>query len=332
MCDESGMILSANPAFEAMFGYEPGELVGKHVTVLNAGEPQESARVAADIMEQVETHGTWLGKVNSIRKDGTPFITSAHITALDVSGKDHWVNVMADITEQVRAQEKIQASLQEKEVLLREIHHRVKNNLQVISSLLDLQSESVQDPHALHAFQESRGRVRSMALVHDRLVLSPDLARIDAGGHIQELVDLVVGGYGYGAPDITLNVEVDDIWLGIDTAIPVSLIVNELVSNALKHAFPAGTGPGREIGVEFRSVDGRLMLIVRDNGVGLPPDLDLPNAETLGLQLVTLLTQQLGGSVEVDRGTSVPEGNGGTTFRIVFGEGAQPTIGTHPNP
>lgn len=192
----------------------------------------------------------------------------------------------------------------------------------MISGLLDLQSGSVQDPRALHAFQETRSRVKSMALVHDRLVRSPDLARIDAGDHIQELVDHVVGGYGYGAPGITLNVEVDDIWLGIDTAIPVSLIVNELVSNALKHAFPAGTGPGREIGVEFRSIDGRLTLIVRDNGVGMPPDLDFRNAESLGLQLVTLLTQQLGGSIEVDSSTSVPGRNGGTTFRIVLGEGA----------
>jgi two-component sensor histidine kinase len=199
-----------------------------------------------------------------------------------------------------------------KAVLLQEVHHRVKNNLQVISSLLDLQAEAIEDPKAVQAFEESRNRVRSMSLVHERLYRSQDLARIDMVGYIQDQVDGLLTTYDRGG-EVTLDVHVDDVSLGIDTAIPCSLIINELVSNAMKHAFPPGwEGTSRQIHIELRTHDsGRLELVVHDNGVGLPPDLDVQRSPSLGLQLVYILAQQIQGRIDVDRGQ-------GTTFRMTF--------------
>jgi len=221
-----------------------------------------------------------------------------------------------DITERVRAEEQLRATLRAKTALLQEVDHRVKNNLQVISSLLSLQAGTTQDPQVIQALQDSGRRVRTMAMIHERLSLSPDLASIDAGRHLRTLVDYLIGAYGGWERDIITTVEVDEVSLDMDTAIPCSLIINELVSNALKHAFPAEgdrpAGEEGEIRVELREVgDGELCLMVSDNGVGLPPEVDWRDASSLGLQLVNMLAGQLEGTLEVDR-------RAGTAFKITF--------------
>ena len=221
--------------------------------------------------------------------------------------------ILRDITERKREEEKLKSSLREKEILLKEIHHRVKNNLQIISSLLNLQSGHIRDPRALEVFKEGQGRVRSMALIHEKLYQSDDLARVDFYEYISNLAAYLFRSYEVNSGAVTLNVESEDVLLGVDTAIPCGLIINELVSNSLKHAFPGG-GSG-SINITLRPAGPeRLTLAVSDDGIGLPPGFDVRNTPSLGLQLVNTLARQLGGEVEVT-------GGAGAEFKITFRKG-----------
>jgi len=215
-----------------------------------------------------------------------------------------------EVSERMRAEEQIKASLREKEVLLKEIHHRVKNNLQVISSLLNLQSRYIEDQSVLELFQESQNRVRSMALIHEKLYRSQDLARINFAEYIRNLATHLVRSYRASSGPVSLKVDANDVSLSIDAAVPCGLIINELVSNSLKYAFKDGREG--EIRIELRSDrDRQVTLIVADNGVGFPKDLDFRYTESLGMQLVNTLTNQLDGTVEL-------HSNGGTEFKITF--------------
>jgi PAS domain S-box-containing protein len=215
---------------------------------------------------------------------------------------------VSDITERRAADERLRSSLAEKEVLLREIHHRVKNNLQVIVSLLRLQSHSFKDPGIGRILRDSEARVKSMALIHEQLYRSSDLTRIDAGDFIRSLAQNLLTAYGAGAARPTLDVSADDVTLDMDSAIPCGLIINELLSNALKYAFPDGRR-GR-VSISLRAT-GSLdrELVVKDDGVGLPETVDPRETKTLGLTLVSTLVDQLGGTFEVSR-------QAGTEFRI----------------
>lgn len=215
-----------------------------------------------------------------------------------------------EIVERQRAEEQIKTSLQEKEVLLKEIHHRVKNNLQIISSLLNLQSRVIANPEALTVFKESQNRVRSMALIHEKLYQSKDLAKIDFEAYARELTNYLFRAYHNGAAPVTLNVNVSNVFLNIETAVPCGLIVSELVSNALKYAFPDGRAG--EINIDlYPSSNNIYTLIVADNGVGLPPAVDLRQVATLGFRIVQTLTDQLGGTITLPNA-------GGATFIITL--------------
>jgi len=209
------------------------------------------------------------------------------------------------------AEEQINASLKEKEVLLREIHHRVKNNLQIISSLLNLQSRYIKDEQARQIFRESQNRVRSMALIHEKLYQSKNLAEINFVEYVEDLVGYLFRMYETDSHEVRLEIDVDDISLDVDTALPCGLIINELITNSLKHAFPDGNPDGK-IHIDFRGDDyGKLRLIVSDNGVGFPENLDFRKTESLGLRLVNTLVRQLNGNIELDRKT-------GTAFKLTF--------------
>jgi two-component sensor histidine kinase len=214
-----------------------------------------------------------------------------------------------DITERKRAEEKIRASLLEKETMLREIHHRVKNNLQVISSLLGLQSGYVQDEQSRKIFQESMGRVSTMAKIHTMLYQSADMSRVDFGGFIRDLASRLQQSSGTAGSPVGVNVNVSDVSLTIETSIPCGLILNELVSNSLKHAFPEGRGG--EVNISMTKVEDRFVLAVQDNGIGFPAAVDFQNTKSLGLELVNLLVGQINGSIELHV-------EGGTTFTITF--------------
>lgn len=218
--------------------------------------------------------------------------------------------ITRDITLRKRAEEQLQASLEEKEALLKEVHHRVKNNLQLISSLLSLQSARIKDPKVAELLAESRNRVRSMALVHENLYRTGNFARIPMASHIESLCAHLTRAYGVPSQRVELALRIGDVQLDLDRAIACGLIINELVSNALKHAFPDAR-VGR-VCVELQSVgEKQQVLVVGDNGVGFPPDLDYRRSDSLGLQLVDDLTQQLHGTLAVKR-------DAGTTFTITF--------------
>jgi len=200
-----------------------------------------------------------------------------------------------DITQRKQAEAQIKESLREKEVLLQEIHHRVKNNLQVISSLLDLQSLHIKEPKMLEMFRDSCNRVKSMALVHENLYQSKNYAKVNFREYIESLMMNLFQVYGVKGDRMTLEQEIDIVALNIDTAIPCGLIINELVSNALKHAFP-DKNPGL-ISILFKvNKEQHYTLIVRDNGKGLPSCFNINSLNTLGLQLVDILRSFLSGS------------------------------------
>jgi two-component sensor histidine kinase len=215
-----------------------------------------------------------------------------------------------ELAERRRAEEQVKASLQEKEVLLKEIHHRVKNNLQVVSSLLNLQSEQIQDPWITEAFRDSQNRVRSMALIHERLYQSENLAVIDFSDYVRNLAEHLLRSYGVGAENVALDVEADVVFLDIDTAAPCGLLLNELVSNALKHGFPDGRKGLVQVGL-YADQDSHLTLTVSDDGIGFPKDADMQSATSLGLQLVHTLVQQLDGRIEI-------HSRNGTTINVTF--------------
>ena len=225
--------------------------------------------------------------------------------------------ILFDITGLKAAEEQLSASLHEKEILLKEIHHRVKNNMQVISSLLNLQSDQITDAQALAAFRECQFRVKSMALLHEKLYQSENLARISFGEYLESLLDYLFSSFGSKAAHISRHVEVRNVSLSLDTAIPCGLIVNELASNALKYAF-LGRSEGEVHLTMALEADGLYHLRVRDNGIGLPKNLDWRKASSLGLQLVNMLTSQLRGTVEYRNGV-------GAEFHIAFQDKFQKT-------
>jgi PAS domain S-box-containing protein len=220
----------------------------------------------------------------------------------------HAVVVSHDLTDRKRDEDAIHASLKEKEMLLKEIHHRVKNNLQVISSLLNLQSNSIESKETRELVRESQNRVRSMALIHEKLYQSESLAQVQFAEYLRNLTRDLFRSYSAGG--VGLKLQAEEIPLDVDTAIPCGLIINELVSNALKYAFPAGrTG---DLHISFLKISReRCAMTVTDNGVGLPADIDVKNPKTLGLQLVNMLVNQLHGTLDVVT-------DGGTTFMVTF--------------
>ncbi len=221
-----------------------------------------------------------------------------------------YVGTLEDVTSRNKAKETITASLQEKVVLLSEIHHRVKNNLQVITSLLNMQAAKIQDPEVETLFQESQNRVRSMALIHEKLYQTEDLARIDFKKYAENLVVYLYRVYNVDTASIRYEVDVVDVFFDVKYAIPCGLIINELVTNALKYAFPENE-PGKiTVGARITQT-GDCKLWVQDNGVGMPKNFDIGETSTLGTQLVATLTDQIAGALEIEDAC-------GTTFTITF--------------
>ena len=315
LADLDGMVTWVNPSYLRMWGFQSaGEVLGSSFSNFWVGTDGEH------ILEALPRAGGWHGQLQARRRDGAEF--SVELTVSQIRNEeDKPVGIMAsvvDITEHLKAEE------MEKNLLLaKEIHHRIKNNLQVISSLLFLQSEYVRDTKTREMFKESQNRVRSMALLHQKLYQSRNLAGIESNEYIRDLTRNLFLSYGVSDSQIDLAVAAEGITLGMDTAVPCGLIINELVTNSLKHAFPAG-GTG-EIRVELSRADrpaeagpqaeggNWFRLVVADNGIGFPDDLDFRKTESLGLKIVCTLTAQLGGSIGLER-------NGGSRFTILFQE------------
>ncbi len=226
----------------------------------------------------------------------------------DPSGKVTLQGIILDVTERKKAEE---ALLEMEKIRKKEIHHRVKNNLQVISSLLYLASENFEDPDVIEAFMDSRNRVRSMALIHEELYQSEDITSIDFSDYTEKLLDYLSKSYRTKNKNIKLSSNVENVNLGIDTAVPLGMIINELVLNSLKHAF--SERKEGEISVELSVLKGKILLKIKDNGIGLPPEIDYRTTESLGLQLVVTLVDQIDGTIELNT-------TDGTEFSINFKE------------
>ncbi len=307
-----GVFVYTNPKFEQMFGYDSGELIGQHVSIINYTDDNTDAKTVYDRLATiVMQNGAATYEVHNLKKDGTPFWCSATASVFDHPEYGTvFVGVQQDITEQKQAQEKIKTSLKEKEVLLQEIHHRVKNNLGIVSSLLQMQFRRTQDTQVKSILRDSQNRIASIALVHEKLYRSPVFADINFSQYITDLTTHLFETYNVNFSQIQLKTQVDYASLDMKTAIPCGLILNELVSNALKYAFPDNIQG--EIKVSFYSEnDHNLSLIIEDNGVGLPADFDSKQFTTLGLTLVQGLVKQLQGTIEIN---SQP----GTKFKITF--------------
>ncbi len=244
--------------------------------------------------------------------DGDRVVVLLSARPLLVGGIPCHLGVARDITSRKRMEQRLRDSLQEKNVLLKEIHHRVKSNLQIISGLLAIQSHYVQDPAMQAIYRESQNRLTTMALIHEKLYETDDLGRVEFAGYLRRLTEQVGLSHGAARRGIALTVEAEEVSLSVDTALPCGLILNELLTNALRHGFPEGRGG--VVRVTFSRRGGRsYMLRVFDDGVGFPPGFDLLKSQRLGLRLVTVLAEGLGASWEIGN-------HQGTTFTLAFDE------------
>jgi PAS domain S-box-containing protein len=309
--DANGVIVVVNSQAERMFGYTREELLGQHIELLvpKRFRPRHEGDRSAYASDP-HTRPMGAGRaLMGLTRNGEEFPVEISLSPLRTEQGVLVMSIIRDITDRRRAEELIQASLREKEALLREIHHRVKNNLQITSSLLRLQSRQIEDPATRALFDATQDRIRSMALVHEKLYQSTNLSRIDFGEYVKTLGGLLLNSFGVDASTVRLEVDGNGVYLNIDVAVPCGLIVNELLSNALKHAFHDGRGGTIRIGIE--SDDTRCRLTIADDGVGIPPAMNVDSSPTLGLRLVRGLVEQIGGTIHTVTSR-------GTDYRISF--------------
>jgi PAS domain S-box-containing protein len=294
-----------------MFGYNQKDIT-TGLNMLQLLDPKDHAKARENIKKSMIMEELLVEEYTGMKKDGTPFPILIHSNALKHNNKVVGSRgVIVDLTDIKNVENNLKASLKEKEILLREIHHRVKNNMQIISSLLNLQTEYVDDEEAVNVLQESQNRVRSMAIIHENLYQSKDLTHINFVGYIQSLVYNLFYSYDIDKTQIKPILKIGDISLNIETAVPCGLIISELISNSLKYAFP--NKMNGEIIVSLKSEKDSYHLCICDNGIGLPESINFNNIKTLGLLLVNSLTEQIDGEITIIR-------NQGTEYKIIFKE------------
>lgn len=310
--DTEGRIIRFNSYMEELCGYKLDEVQGRDW--FSTFLPEENYDQIRELFRTVASDIKTQGNINPVvSKDGREIVVEWYDKTLkDADGKT--IGLLAigqDITERKLAEEKVKASLEEKEILLREIHHRVKNNMQVMISLLSLQSKKIKEKQYVDMLKESQDRIKSMALIHEKLYQSKDFANIDFDGYVKALVNSLFVSHGAHPDRIASKIEIKDISLGLDYAIPCGLIINELISNSFKYAFPNEREGEIRIGLQEMG-ENEVELTVSDNGIGIPEELDLGTIESMGLDLVKILAEhQLGGKIELKRA-------GGTSFSIRF--------------
>jgi PAS domain S-box-containing protein len=291
-----GRIALVNSQTEKLFGYERQDLLGQNVEMLmparfHARHPSHRSGYFASPHPRPMGNGL---ELRGLRKDGAEFPIEISLSSIETAEGLLVSSAIRDVTDRKRAEQLLLDSLKEKEVLLKEIHHRVKNNLAVISSLFYLQSSYLHDERMKTIMQQSQDRVRSMAMVHESLYSHDNLAEVDFSEYVANLSARLVASYGLDGRPVVLTTALEPILLGIDTAVPCGLILNELVTNAIKH----GLAQGGTLHVTLRRVDpGTFALGVRDDGTGLPQGFDMGGGTSLGMRLMRSLSKQINGQI-----------------------------------
>ena len=328
LIDNYGKIISTNSRARRLLGYSKSELEGQDWEFL-IKDAQDRERIgkyiSSELIEDDDSYKNMEIKLNTKKGNYIPvnsFLSGVNdnfgpigvlMVAQDLRQTKKLLHEIREKNVAQKAakihEEQLKKSLNEKELLLKEIHHRVKNNMQIISSLLNLQAGYLKDKEAVDALKESQARIVSMAMIHENLYRSDNLTGINFENYINHLIRNLFHTYNVSMEKIKFNIIAPDVFLNIDTAIPCGLMINELVTNSIKHAFPQGTSG--EITIEMVQNQDEYHLKISDNGVGLPSDLDVDESSTLGLLLVNSLVGQLEGTMEVNR-------EQGTTYHIVF--------------
>lgn len=333
MLDVDGRVANWNAGAERLLEFEPAEVIGRRHSMFHV--PLEGRETdASNELEIASREGRFEDEGFRVRRDGGRFFASVVITPIRASDGAlmGFAMVIADLTERKRAESEHQElveqrkttellgelrakqaslsdSLKEREVLLQEVHHRVKNNLQVISSLVNMQRRQLHDDAARDALAECKARVEAIALIHEELYQTKNFASVRLAQYVNRLAHNVFQTAGVSSPGLTLEVALDEVALPVGRAIPCGLVLNELITNALKHAFPE-----RKHGVvkvELRKTGDEVVLSVADDGVGVPEAFDPGTSASLGMQLVGMLSKQLGGRFDIVRGQ-------GTLLRLTF--------------
>jgi PAS domain S-box-containing protein len=298
LLQKSTYIAECNDVFARMYEKEKAdELIGKKtnelkfVNINETGRDRKFISQNYNIFEEESVEMDHEGNIHYFMTNAVGVIDSGFLTSI-------W-GVQRDITGKKKSEEALRRSLNEKEILLKEIHHRVKNNLQIVTSLLKLQSSYVNDEKVKLLFKESQNRVQSMSLIHQKLYQTKDLAKIDFRDYIETVATHLQHSFGILEDRVSVSIEVKDLFMSIDNAIPAGLIINELVSNSLKHAFPGVGGGSIYIHAAFDEFKNEYWLVIRDNGVGIPENIDIKNSNSFGLKLVSTLVEQMSGTIEL---------------------------------
>ena len=289
-------------------GYSKEELLKMNpIEIMGSDETKESLEVAWEKRQKYQ----YELQAYNISKDGKQFPVEISSHIFKLKGEPVILAVTRDITQRKKSELDLKSSLKQKEALLREVHHRVNNNLQIITSLLNLQSSKLEDGKSRDILMTSQSRIKSMAMIHDKLYKSQDLDSINIKNYLKEYISDIFSLYEVNKNIINYQMDIEDLNIGIDTAIPLGLVINELLINIIKYAFP--TGQKGNINIKFNLKDDIYTLIIEDDGVGLPDNIDPNNTETLGLQMANSLISQLEGTMEFSK-------DNGTKFKIIFKE------------
>jgi PAS domain S-box-containing protein len=310
--DAAGTFQYISPSIKTILGYDPEEILGENVfKLINLTHPDDQIKVSSTFMESNVSYLPGDVQHRFKRADGRYIWVESLGNPLFDNDNEYKgvVFSMTDINSLKAAEENYKSSIAEKELLLRELHHRVKNNMQIISSLLSLQTQHIKDERDVKIFESSQNRVKTMSLIHEELYGSKDFSHISLAEYIRNLTKELLTSMIANPERIKLKVDVEDVNMEIDTAIPLGLLINELVANSLNYAFP--NSQKGQITVDLHRNEDKFMLIVSDDGIGIPDNVDFRKSETLGFQLVNNLVNQLDGAIELHKGE-------GTMFNIEF--------------